>query len=210
MLGCQCNVSAFDFRRSMCQLSNIDVLTFEDRCVDFRGSMCRLSKIDVSTFEDQCEIMFLGCPAFVCVSVRSVLPPHASRPRNIGTYIFTAILKTLLYIIIVISAENVSFKSYGRHHLLALNATNYSCATKYRYQRNPRNVDMTLLFVILTKIASFRNYNALVYLFCTHILNINMRTYITSAHVHELSGCVHADAYNLILIFASYYYVSWP
>ena len=37
-----------------------------------------------------------------------------------------------------------------------------------------------------------------------------MRTYITSAHGHELSGCVHADAYNLILIFASYYYAPGP
>ena len=26
----------------------------------------------------------------------------------------------------------------------------------------------------------------------------------------ELSGCVSADAYNLILIFASYYYAPWP
>ena len=31
--------------------------------------------------------------------------------------------------------------------------------------------------------------------------HINMRTYI--------SGCVRADVYNLILIFASYYYAPW-
>ena len=37
-----------------------------------------------------------------------------------------------------------------------------------------------------------------------------MRKYTTSAHGHELSGCVHADAYNLILIFASYHYAPWP
>ena len=53
-----------DFRRSMCQLSNIDVSTFEDRCValgksmsrcvDLRRWMCRLSKIDESTFGDGC------------------------------------------------------------------------------------------------------------------------------------------------------------
>ena len=30
----------------------------------------------------------------VCVSVRSFLPPCASRPRNIGTYVFTATRKT--------------------------------------------------------------------------------------------------------------------
>ena len=62
----------------------------------------------------------------VCVSVRSFLPPRASRRRNIGTYVFTATRKTLLYIIIVIFAENASFRSYGRRHLLASNATNYS------------------------------------------------------------------------------------
>ena len=29
--NCRCDVSAFDLRRSMCRLSKIDVLTFEDR-----------------------------------------------------------------------------------------------------------------------------------------------------------------------------------
>ena len=49
MLGCRCDVSAFNLRRSMCRPSKIDVSTFEDR-----RSMCRPSKIDgvVSTFED--------------------------------------------------------------------------------------------------------------------------------------------------------------
>ena len=42
-----------DFRRSMCQLSNIDVSTFGDGCVDFRRSMSRPSKMDVLTFEDR-------------------------------------------------------------------------------------------------------------------------------------------------------------
>ena len=49
----------------------------------------------------------------VFVSVRSFLPPRASRPRNIGMYVFTATRKTLLYIIIVIFAENVSFTSFA-------------------------------------------------------------------------------------------------
>ena len=44
-----------------------------------------------------------------------------------------------------------------RRHLLALNATNYSGATKYGYQRNPRNVSMTLLFVVLTENNLFRS-----------------------------------------------------
>ena len=57
-----------DFRRSMCQLSKIDVSPFEDRCValrchdvstfgdrcvDFQRSMCRPSEMDVLTFEDR-------------------------------------------------------------------------------------------------------------------------------------------------------------
>ena len=64
---------------------------------------------------------YCGSPAWVtvcvcvcvCVPVRSFLPPRSSRPRNIGTYVFTATRKTLLYIIIVIFAENASFRSYG-------------------------------------------------------------------------------------------------
>ena len=78
----------------MCRPSKIGVSTFEDRCVDLRRSM-----IEVSTFKDRCEIMLLGCLACVCVcvSIRSFLPPHASRSRNIGTYVFTATRKTLLY-----------------------------------------------------------------------------------------------------------------
>ena len=92
-----------------------------------------------------------------------------------------------------------------RRHLLALNATNYSRATKYGYQRNPRNVSMTLLFSVLTENDSFRIYSTFVYLLRAHILNINTCRYTTTAH--ELSGCVRAAAYNLILIFASYYLI---
>ena len=78
MLGCQCDVSAFDLLRSMCRPSKIDVSTFEDQ-----RSMCRPSRIDdrcvdlrrwvieMPTFEDRwplcqpsktddrCEIMLL-------------------------------------------------------------------------------------------------------------------------------------------------------
>ena len=56
---------------------------------------------------------------------------------------------------------------------------------------------MTLLFAVLTKNDSFRSYSTFVYLLRAHILNINTCTYTTSAHGHELSGCVRADAYNL-------------
>ena len=126
-------------------------------------------------------------------------------------YVFTAAQKTLLYIIIVIFAENASFKSYGVICLPRMPLTSYSGAIKYGYQRNPRNVGMTLLFAVSTKNDSFRSYvySTFVYLLRAHILNINMCTYTTSAHGHELSGCVRADAYNLILIFASYYNAPW-
>ena len=126
---------------------------------------------------------------------------------------FTAAQKTLLYIIIVIFAENASLKSYGVICFPRMPLTSYSGATKYGYQRNPRNVGMTLLFAVLTKNNSFRSYSTFVYLLRAHILNINTCSYTTiiySAHGYELSGCVRADAYNLILIFASYYYAPWP
>ena len=53
------------------------------------------------------------------MSVCSFLPPRASRPRNIGMYMFTATRKTILFIIIVILAENASFTCKLRRHLLA-------------------------------------------------------------------------------------------
>ena len=53
-----------------------------------------------------------------------------------------------------------------------------------------------MVFVILTKNASFRSYGIFAYLLRAHIRNINMRRYITSARGHELSGRVRAHAYN--------------
>ena len=67
---------------------------------------------------------------------------------------------------------------------------------------------MTLLFAILTKNASFGSCSTIVYPSCAYPQY--KYAYIHSAPGHELSGCVRADAYNLILIFASYYYASWP
>ena len=55
-----------------------------------------------------------------CVSVRSFVPPRASKSRNIGTYVFTATWeKTFI---------NVIVKKYfvQKLHLLASNATKYS------------------------------------------------------------------------------------
>ena len=116
----------------------------------------------------------------VCVPVRSFLPPRSSRPRNIGTYVFTATRKTRLYIIIVIFAENASFRSYG-----------FICLPRMPLTTSePQNTDtngfhamsasdcMTLLFTILTKNASFGSYSTFVYLLRAHILNINMLTFI--------------------------------
>ena len=42
---------------------------FEDRCVDLRRSMCQLSKIDVSTFEDGC-VHLRGSMVDVSVDLR--------------------------------------------------------------------------------------------------------------------------------------------
>ena len=55
-----------DFRRSMIDVSKIDVSPFEDRChdvstfgdrcVDFRRPTCRPSEMDVLTFEDRFDV----------------------------------------------------------------------------------------------------------------------------------------------------------
>ena len=107
-----------------------------------------------------------GCPACVCVCLFVVFchRVHLYPEIYIGTYVFTATRKTLyIGIIIVIFAENASFRSYGRRHLLAPNATTPELYTKYEYQRNPRRQRLLR----------------------AHILNINMCTYITSAYGHE-------------------------
>ena len=65
---------------------------------------------------------------------------------------------------------------------------------------------MTLLFEVSTKNASFRSYSTFVYPHHVYIPNINMCAYITSAHGHELSGCILADAFNLMLVWGTYDY----
>ena len=110
-----------------------------------------------------------GCPVCVCVcvcactSVHSFLPPSVPRPRNIGTYMFTATRKTILYIIIVIFAENASFRSCGVICLPRIPLATPQ-PQKYGYQRSPRNVSITLLFAVLTKNDSSRSYSTFVYL----------------------------------------------
>ena len=89
--------------------------------------------------------------AYVCVC-RSFLPPRASRPRNIGSYVRVHRDMEKTFIILKCSVQKL------QRDLLASNATNYPRPPKYGYQRNPRNVGMTVLFAILTKNASFRSY----------------------------------------------------
>ena len=44
--------------------------------------------------EGYCSYLVCVCVCmYVCVSVRSFLPPRASRPRNVSTYVFTAMWK---------------------------------------------------------------------------------------------------------------------
>ena len=82
-----------------------------------------------------------------------------------------------------------------RHHLLALDATNYTLTPNDGYQRNQLKVGKPLIVPILTENASLRSYSTFAYLLHAHIRNINMRRYTTSAHGHELSGRVRAHAY---------------
>ena len=110
------------------------------------------------------------------IPVRSFLLPRASRPRRTCS---PRHRKLFYYIIIVIFAENASLKSYGVICLPRMPLTSYARATKYGYQRNPRNVGMTLLFAVLTKNNSFRSYSTFVYLLRAHILNINTCTHTT-------------------------------
>ena len=50
------------------------------------------------------------------MSVRSFLPPHATKPRNIGTYVFTATRKTILF------TRNRSLSNIGRARCAAINS----------------------------------------------------------------------------------------
>ena len=76
-------------------------------------------------------------------------------------------------------AENASFRSYGVICLPRL-------TTPERQNTDTNgihcNVSITLLFAVLTKNDSFE---------------VTAHSF-TFAHGHELSGCVRADAYNLI------------
>ena len=78
----------------------------------------------------------------VCVSVRSFLPPCASRPRNIGTYVFTATRKKPF--IIVIFAKNASFRSYGIIRLPRMPLTTPEPQIRIPMESTQRGHDITI------------------------------------------------------------------
>ena len=56
-----------------------------------------------------------------------------------------------------------------------------------------------MIVAILTENALFRSYGTFAYLLRTHIRNMNMRRYITSAREHELSGHVCTHTHIIIM-----------
>ena len=58
---------------------------------------------------------------------------------------------------LIIIYYNHDFAENATASFACLEATNYSGATKYGYQQNPRNVNTTLLFSVLTENDSFRS-----------------------------------------------------
>ena len=85
------------------------------------------------------------------------------------------------------SEATASFACFGCHQLHL---------RRIPKERNQLKVGKPLIVVTLTKNFSFRSYGIFAYLLRAHIRNINMRSYITSARGHELSGRVRAQAYN--------------
>ena len=81
-------------------------------------------------------------------------------------------------------------RSEGTASFACLECHQLHLSPKIGYQRNPRNVGMTLLFAILTKNASL--IKKLRYIFRALIRN-NYK-YASSARGHELSGRVRAHA----------------
>ena len=71
---------------------------------------------------------------------------------------------------------------------------------------------MTLLFTILKKRFVQKLQHIRLPSLCAYPQYKYAYVHNYSAHGHELSGCIRADAgaYNLILISASYYYAPWP
>ena len=124
---------------------------------------------------------------YVVVSVRSFLPPRASRPRNIGTYVFT------------LARKNFYNRDFHEKclvqklwcNLLASYAHQLHLIPNDGYQRNQLKVGKPLIVATLTENASFRSYGTFAYLLRAHIRNINMCRYITSARGHELSACLY-------------------
>ena len=105
--------------------------------------------------------------ACVCVSVRSFLPPRASRSRNIGTYVFVATRKKTF--MIVIFAKNATFRSYICLPPMPPTTLKPKTTQNDLYQRNQLKVGKPLIVEILTKNTSFRNYGTFAFLLRAHI-----------------------------------------
>ena len=127
---------------------------------------------------------------YSCVSVRSFLPPRASRRRK---YRYVRVHRdTEKTFMIMIFTKSASFRSYGVICLPPMPPT--TLKPQRRIQRNQLKVGKPLIVATLTENASFRSHGTFAYVLRVHIHNINMRRYITSARGHELSGRVHAHA----------------
>ena len=101
---------------------------------------------------------------------------------------------TLKTFIIVIFAKNASFRSYGiiclpRMPLLSPEIRIPTESTQRGHNITIRDFSQKC-FVQKLRRGTFA------YLLRSHIRNINMRRYVTSARGHELNGRVRAHAYN--------------
>ena len=133
--------------------------------------------------------MFIYSTLFLCVCVSacvracmcmiSFMPPHISRTPNYRCIWIHH--NTEKPFIILIFAKYALFLKLRHHFLPQMPPTNLS--PKYRYQRNPCNVGMTLLFMILTKNASFK---VMVYLLASfkRIFGIYLSIYMYTYLVH--------------------------
>ena len=123
-----------------------------------------------------CVCVCVSVCVCVCVSVRSFLPPRTSRPRNIGSYVFSATWKKTFTI--VIFAKNAWFRSYGiicfprmppttlntsslysKHRSLKMPSLLYTCGgggetPNDGYQRNQLKAGKSLVVVTLKMIRS--------------------------------------------------------
>ena len=122
-----------------------------------------------------CSEGYCSCPVCVCLSVRSILLPRASRPRNIGMYVFTVTWKNFYNCDFF--AKNASFRSNGVICLPQMPPTTLNPQND-GYQRNQLKVGKPLKVAILIENGSFKSYGTFAYILFAHVRNIHMRRYI--------------------------------